>query len=76
VFEPGHAPAVVVAQLLQPTNRLSEAGPLMRRMVDIFLKFTVATGHPHPHLNAALGNFGAEKVPGTVESPPKAFEGW
>jgi hypothetical protein len=27
---------------------------LMRRCVVIFLKFTHATAHPHPHLEAAL----------------------
>lgn len=30
----------------------------MRRVVEILLKFTVATGHEHPHLRAALGNYG------------------
>jgi len=29
----------------------------MRRHVEIFVKFSVATGHPHPHLQAALGNY-------------------
>ena len=42
--------------LLQATNRLAEAEPLMRRMVVIFLKFQRATGHPHPHRDAALAN--------------------
>jgi tetratricopeptide (TPR) repeat protein len=47
-----------MAQLLQATNRLSEAEPLMRRMIEIFLKFTVATGHEHPRLSVAIGNYG------------------
>ena len=46
-----------LALLLQATNRLAEAEPLMRRMVEIFLNFTRATGHPHPHLQAAAGNY-------------------
>ena len=29
----------------------------MRRVLVIFLKFTQDTGHPHPHLRAALGNY-------------------
>ena len=29
----------------------------MRRMLEILLKFTRATGHPHPHLQAADGNY-------------------
>ncbi len=46
-----------LAQLLQATNRLGEAEPLMWRHVEIFLKFTRATGHSHPHLNAAFVNY-------------------
>ncbi|HEY3862613.1 MAG TPA: tetratricopeptide repeat protein [Verrucomicrobiae bacterium] len=46
-----------LAQLLQATNRLEEAEPLMRRHLEIFLKFTRATGHPHPHLQAAVKNY-------------------
>ncbi|MDQ0290529.1 tetratricopeptide repeat-containing protein [Oligosphaera ethanolica] len=46
-----------LAQLLKATNRLAEAEPLMRRMVEIFLNFTRATGHPHPHLQTAFGNY-------------------
>ena len=45
-----------LAGLLQATNRLGEAEPLMRRMVVIFLTFQRATGHPHPHRDAALAN--------------------
>ena len=51
-FGPEHPKVAIrlnnLAQLLQDTNRLSEAEPLMRRMVEIFLKFTATTGHPHP----------------------------
>jgi tetratricopeptide (TPR) repeat protein len=47
-----------LARLLQDTNRLAEAEPLMRRMVEIFLNFTRATGHSHPHLEAAADNYG------------------
>ncbi len=44
-----------LAALLQATNRLTEAEPLMRRHFEIFLKFTQATWHPH--LQAAVGNY-------------------
>ena len=46
-----------LAQLLKATNRLAEAEPLMRRTLYIFLVFTRSTGHAHPHLNAAFGNY-------------------
>ncbi len=46
-----------LALLLQATNRLAEAEPLMRQMVEIFLKFNHATGHQHPHLQAAVNNY-------------------
>jgi tetratricopeptide (TPR) repeat protein len=46
-----------LAGLLKATNRLADAEPLMKRMVEIFLKFTRATGHPHLHLLAAGGNY-------------------
>ena len=35
----------------------TEAEPLMRRHLEIFVSFTRATGHPHPHLQAAIGNY-------------------
>lgn len=35
-----------LAQLLQDTNRLAEAEPLMRRALDIF---TASLGDEHPH---------------------------
>ena len=46
-----------LALLLLDTNRLGEAEPLMRRGLIIFLKFTRSTGHLHPHLKDALGNY-------------------
>lgn len=46
-----------MARLLQATNRLSEAEPLMRRHLVIFLDFTRRTGHEHPHLQAAFENY-------------------
>ncbi|MBN1567643.1 MAG: hypothetical protein JXA73_07335 [Acidobacteria bacterium] len=42
--------------MLQDTNRLAEAEPLMRRMVEIFLRVTRTTGYSHPHLHAAWNN--------------------
>jgi tetratricopeptide (TPR) repeat protein len=47
-----------LAQLLQAANRLGEAEPMMRRALDIFLQFTRTTGHQHPHLQAAINNYG------------------
>ena len=46
-----------LAQLLQETNRLAEAEPLMRRMVEIILLFAQRTAHEHPHLQTAVGNY-------------------
>jgi hypothetical protein len=46
-----------LAQLLKDTNRLEEAEPLMRRHLIIFLRFTRSTGHLHPHLKTAFGNY-------------------
>ncbi len=43
--------------MLQDTNRLDEAEPLMRRMLEIFWKFTRATGHQHPNLQTAIANY-------------------
>jgi tetratricopeptide (TPR) repeat protein len=48
-----------LASLLYNTNRRPEAEPLMRRVVEIFLNFTRSTGHPHPHLQATVGNYKA-----------------
>jgi tetratricopeptide (TPR) repeat protein len=46
-----------LAGLLQATNRLAEAEPISRRQLVIFLKFTRATGHWHPHLQIAFSNY-------------------
>ncbi|MGH8489047.1 MAG: tetratricopeptide repeat protein [Gammaproteobacteria bacterium] len=46
-----------LAALLQATNRLEEAEPLSRRVLAIVLDFSRRTGHPHPHLDAALANY-------------------
>ena len=46
-----------LAQLLQATNRLAEAEPLSWRMITIFIRFGKATGHEHPHMQAALANY-------------------
>ena len=51
-----YAPALL-GLFLHENAIYTEAEPLMRRMVEIFLKFTGATGHPHPHLNAAVSNY-------------------
>jgi tetratricopeptide (TPR) repeat protein len=45
-----------LALLLKATNRLAEAEPLCRRALEIFLQFTRATGHEHPHLRSAFVN--------------------
>lgn len=46
-----------LALLLQATNRLTEAEPLIRRALGIFLDFTRRTGYEHPHLHIAQGNY-------------------
>jgi tetratricopeptide (TPR) repeat protein len=46
-----------LATLLQNTNRLAEAEPLMARVVAIFALFGRNTGHQHPHMQAAIGNY-------------------
>ena len=46
-----------LARLLQATNRLAEAEPLMRRCVGIFHQFGDATGYQHPNLPAAVENY-------------------
>jgi tetratricopeptide (TPR) repeat protein len=60
-FGPDHPNVAIdlnnLAGLLQDTNHLEEAEPLMKRHLEIFLAFTRATGHPHPHLNDALDNY-------------------
>jgi tetratricopeptide (TPR) repeat protein len=47
-----------LAGLFKATNRLDEAEPLMRRVIEILLEFTRRTGHQHPHLDDAIGNYG------------------
>ena len=46
-----------LAQLLHATNRLAEAEPISRRVLEILLQLTHGTGHPHPHLRAAVDNY-------------------
>ena len=46
-----------LAQLLKASNRLEDAEPLSYRVVEIFNSFGRATGHEHPHMQAALGNY-------------------
>ena len=46
-----------LALLLKATNRLSNAEPLSRRQLEIFLEITAATGHQHPYLRTAVGNY-------------------
>jgi len=46
-----------LVSLLYATNRLAEAEPLTRRQLEIFLKFTVATGHQHPFLQKSIDNY-------------------
>jgi len=46
-----------LATLLTVTNRMAEAEPLMRRHLEILFKFTRATQHPHPNLQAAINNY-------------------
>jgi tetratricopeptide (TPR) repeat protein len=46
-----------LAQLYKATNRLADAESLMKRVVEILLQFTRRTGHPHPHLKAAINNY-------------------
>jgi len=48
-----------LARLLQDTDRLAEAEPLMRRGVEILWQFTIDNGHQHPHLRAAMNNYGS-----------------
>ena len=43
-----------LAQLLQATNRLDEAEPLMRRAVQIF---TASLGPDHPNTKIVRGNY-------------------
>ena len=49
-----------LAQLLQATNRLAEAEPLMRRTVAIVVEFTRRTGYRHPNLDDASASYASE----------------
>ena len=46
-----------LARLLQGTKRFAEAETFMRRSAEVFLKFTRDTGHTHPWLVDAIGNY-------------------
>ncbi len=46
-----------LAHLLQATNRLEEAEPLMQRGIEILLIFLSKTGHPHPNFNTGMQNY-------------------
>ena len=46
-----------LARLYQAMNRLAEAEPMMKLGVEILLRFTCRTGHPHPHLESAVENY-------------------
>ncbi len=46
-----------LARLFYATNRLAEAEPLMRRALEILLKFTRATGHPHPYQQKFINKY-------------------
>ncbi len=62
-FGPDHPKVAIrlnnLARLLQDTNRPTEAEPLMRRHLEIFLRFSRDTGHEHPHLQDAIANYSA-----------------
>ena len=45
-----------LAGLLLMTNRLAEAEPLSRRMLEILLQSARATGQQHPHLSSSANN--------------------
>jgi tetratricopeptide (TPR) repeat protein len=46
-----------LALLLETFGRPVEAEPLLRRHLEIFLKFTIVTGHEHPHLRQGVINY-------------------
>jgi len=46
-----------LVMLLLITKRLADAEPLMRRVVEIFVRFGVSTGHEHPHLRNSQRNY-------------------
>jgi tetratricopeptide (TPR) repeat protein len=46
-----------LAGLLNATNRMAEAEPLMARSVRILARFQRSTGHEHPNLRIAIMNY-------------------
>ncbi len=46
-----------LAQLIKAIGRFSEAEPLMRRVVLIFIAFEKSTGHQHQHVRFAIENY-------------------
>jgi len=60
-FGPAHPDVAIelnnLATLMYSTDRLAEAETPMRRALVILLKFTRATGHEHPYLRVAFGNY-------------------
>jgi tetratricopeptide (TPR) repeat protein len=46
-----------LAALLWATNRFSEAEPMVRRCLVILARFTLMTGHQHPHFEAVRSNY-------------------
>ena len=47
----------LLARLLYTTNRVDEAALHMHRAVRILITFSRSTGHPHPHLPAAVSTY-------------------
>jgi hypothetical protein len=62
-FGPDHPTVAIrlshLARVLQDTNRLGEAEPLLRRVVEIFHRFALAPGNPHSHFGIAVRNYRA-----------------
>ena len=60
-FGPSHPNVAIclanLAFLFLATNRISEAEPLLRRHLLIFLDFSRRTGHEHPHLKTAFDTY-------------------
>ena len=46
-----------LAWLLRTTNRLAEAEPLLRRVLEILLKFIFATRSEHPYFRQATNSY-------------------
>ncbi|MFN9071110.1 MAG: tetratricopeptide repeat protein, partial [Cyanobacteriota bacterium] len=61
-YGPNHPKVAIrlnnLATLLQATNRLTEAEPLMRRNIEILIAFS-KQGYQHPNLEAGLSNYSA-----------------